>query len=220
MTDLHLRKRIPACFEAVANEIQADPPDAVLMTGDLVDDKVDHSAELPAAERLIPRLRGRLGTFGILGNHDSDLLAGHLERLGVVNVTDQVVDVWESGRPVLRLLGLPGVDRDDPTDLFEVEAPRGDVPFVAMSHFPDAVRRLCRVRPDLVLAGHTHGGQICLPGGWPPLTHDSLPRGMCAGVHATPSGMLIVARGLGTTKLPMRIFSPAEVIEIRIESGV
>lgn len=218
MTDLHLRRAVPPRFEAIADEIQADPPDAVLFTGDFIDDKFDHAAEVPLAERLIPRLRGRLGAFGILGNHDGDLFAGHLERLGVANVTDRVVEIVEAGRPVLRLMGLPGVDRDDPTDMFDVEAREADVPLLAMSHFPDAIRRLERARPDLVLAGHTHGGQICLPWGWAPLTHDSLPRTMCAGVHATDSGVLIVARGLGTTKLPVRFFSPPEVVEVRIEA--
>ena len=217
LSDLHLRSHISPALRQVTDRIAADPPDAVLMTGDFVDDKLDHAAALPALEALLPRLRGRLGTYGILGNHDGDLLAGHLSRLGVVDVSERMITVRdEAGQARFQLLGLPGVTRTEPTAAFENDGDRS-LPTVALSHYPDNILRLGRVRPHVTLAGHTHGGQICLPGGTAIIRHDDLPRPMYAGCHPVEDGVLIVSRGVGTTKLHLRFFAPPEVIEVWIE---
>ena len=81
----------------------------------------------------------------------------------------------------------------------------------------DAIHRLGRLRPDVMLAGHTHGGQISLPGRVPIFKHDSLPRHMCQGVHETENGVLVVSRGIGHTVLPIRLFAPPQVIELVLE---
>ena len=72
------------------------------------------------------------------------------------------------------------------------------------------------LQPDLYLAGHTHGGQICLPNERAILTHDSLPRTMCKGAHEINGTCLVVGRGFGFTTIPVRAFAPAEVVEVRL----
>jgi predicted MPP superfamily phosphohydrolase len=89
---------------------------------------------------------------------------------------------------------------------------------IAMSHYPDALRRIGRLEADLFLTGHTHGGQICLPGRIPIIKHDSLPRPYCTGVHRVDDTWLVVNRGIGFTTLPIRVFCPSEVIEIKVLS--
>jgi predicted MPP superfamily phosphohydrolase len=88
---------------------------------------------------------------------------------------------------------------------------------IVLSHFPDQLLRTRSLAPDLFLAGHTHGGQICLPGGWPILRHDSLPRRLCKGIHQVEKTWLVVGRGLGTTNLHIRLFCPPEVLEIQLK---
>ena len=217
LTDLHLKRRPPPILKDVIAALAADPPDAILVTGDFVDDKFDHRPSLGALRATLPRLTSRLGTFAVLGNHDGDLLAGRLHDLGVrLVVGRERLDCGESGP--LDLIGLPGVTREDPPAAFEIDRdPR--VPTVALSHYPDAVKRLGRLRPDLVLAGHTHGGQVCLPGGRPLITHDALPRQMSKGLHRLPwGGHLFVSRGIGTAAYPVRLFCPAQVVEIVLAS--
>jgi len=65
-----------------------------------------------------------------------------------------------------------------------------------------------------VLAGHTHGGQICLPGGWPIITHDTLPRRYAQGVHRWKDSWLIVSRGIGFSSIPLRTWCSGQVMEI------
>jgi hypothetical protein len=123
------------------------------------------------------------------------------------------------GDATIELIGLPGVDRRD-LDRGFVDAvpPRGATPpgtlRIVLSHFPDHLRRTEVLRPDLFLAGHTHGGQVCLPGMVPIIKHDSLPRPLTTGVHRVGPTWLVVTRGLGTTTLPLRVFCPPEVMEI------
>jgi predicted MPP superfamily phosphohydrolase len=86
-----------------------------------------------------------------------------------------------------------------------------------LGHYPDQVRFVSHVAaPDLMLVGHTHGGQICLPGGRALLTHDYLPKRMARGVHHFGQTLLIVNRGFGWTRLRLRVFCPAEVVELRL----
>jgi len=85
-------------------------------------------------------------------------------------------------------------------------------------HFPDHLRRTAKLQPHLFLAGHTHGGQVCLPGRIPILKHDAMPRRCCSGIHRVGDTWLIVNRGFGYTTLPIRVFCPPEVLEIELTS--
>jgi hypothetical protein len=136
----------------------------------------------------------------------------------MLNSKRHVIDVEDAQ---LELIGLPGVDRRDVTQQVLNSFPRREhgVPRIVLSHFPDTLRRAVALRPDVFLAGHTHGGQICLPGRWPILRHDSLPRRLCTGVHRAASTWLVVSRGLGFTNIPLRVFCPTEVVELVLTRG-
>jgi predicted MPP superfamily phosphohydrolase len=217
VTDLHLRTRWPRQLDDVVARVQRDPPDLILFTGDFVDDKRDHGPAMPLVRRLIGGLRARFGMFAILGNHDGDLLAPKLHGLGVRVIAHQRVDVVVNGSPV-ELIGGPGPDRLDLDEHFLHAIPpkRLGVPRIVLCHYPDLVRATRRLEPDLYLAGHTHGGQICLPNECAILTHDSLDRGLCKGAHDVDGTCLIVGRGFGFTTIPVRVFCPAEVVEVRL----
>ena len=82
-----------------------------------------------------------------------------------------------------------------------------------MQHYPDQIRRTVQLEPDIVFAGHTHGGQLCLPGGHPILRHDGLPTRYCSGVHAYEKLAASSAAGIGFSSLPFRTFCPSQVME-------
>ena len=221
VTDLHLRKRWRSNYDDLLGRIGRDPPDLLLCTGDFVDNKRNHAAALPTLYRLLEGFRARLGCFGILGNHDRYHFAPRLEGTNV-RLLDGAREVLTVGDAQIELIGLPGVDRRDLTPEFvNALPPRDATPpgtlRIVMSHFPDHLRRTEALRPDLFLAGHTHGGQVCLPGRVPLIKHDSLPRRLVSGVHRVGPTWLVVTRGIGTTTLPLRVFCPPEVMEIRLE---
>lgn len=224
IADVHLMPdRWPPGLDAVIERVQNDPPDLVCLTGDLIDDKNDPRPVLPLAERLMTQLTSRLGTAAVLGNHDGDLLGPHLASWGVRLIERErvLLDAGKNAR--VELLGLSGVHRDDhfPQMLLSQWPGRTPgVPRIVLSHYPDALPRVMRLSADVYLAGHTHGGQICLPGGIPVITHDDLPRRFSSGVHRIGDTYLCVSRGMGFTAQPIRTFCPAEVIELRLTRGL
>ncbi len=220
LSDLHL-KRTPMqpVLDWVAERLERSRPDFILFTGDYVDDKWDHRRQIPHAAAWVQRLAplARLGCFGINGNHDGPWAAAELERVGL-----QPIEACRLSVGPIDLVGIPGVRRETwpAVEAMDRDPTRATV---ALTHYPQEIRRLDRLSPDVTLAGHTHGGQICLPlaeGGWPMLTHDALPWEMSRGIHKFEhlhgQGWLVVSRGIGTTKYPVRLFAPPELVELRL----
>lgn len=220
VTDLHAHRYWHPAWDVVHRHLADDPPELVLFTGDFVEDKLDHRPAWPLVEKFCAGLRAKLGVFGILGNHDSDLLPllgvpKHLHllhgRVARVTHRDARID----------LVGLPGIHRDDLTaEVIDAVPPKHPADLrIVLSHYPDAVRSIGALQSDLVFAGHTHGGQICLPGRRPLITHDALPFEQAAGVHRVNDSYLIVNRGLGFSGYAVRTFCPAEMGEIVLTVG-
>ena len=225
-TDLHIRGPWTRTYDELARRITENPPDLLLCTGDFVDNKRDHSAALPSLHRLLKSFQARLGVFGILGNHDRMKLEPDLRGTNVRLIGGQQ-HVIPVGDAAIELIGLPGARRKEmPIGWAESfvggeERPAGSPrPLrIVLSHFPDHLQRTRVLRPDIFLAGHTHGGQVCLPGGIPIIKHDRLPRRLCKGVHRVGPTWLVVPRGIGTTTLPLRVFCPPEVMELKMQSA-
>jgi predicted MPP superfamily phosphohydrolase len=215
LSDLHLRPRWAAGYDRLIERLAADPPDLILFTGDFVEDKRDYRPALPVAQRLVSSLRSRHGTYAIVGNHDGDLLAAQLPSLNATNVEGRHLTLAGG----IELLGFPGVERADLDHGFIQSIPPkppGHVR-IALCHYPDLFDTVAAARPDLYLCGHSHGGQVCLPGGVPIITHDRSPGRFVRGIHRRGDCWYIANRGFGAGKLLLRVFCPAEVIQITLE---
>jgi predicted MPP superfamily phosphohydrolase len=219
LSDLHLRRRWPAELGEVVDRINANPPELVLFTGDFVDNKKDHRPALPLLERLAKTLRPTAGVFAVTGNHDGDLLTPRLLALGVRVLMNERIETTVRGHPV-ELIGLAGADRIDLDERFihTIPAKRVGLPRIVLCHYPDLLRVACPMHPDLYLAGHTHGGQICLPSERALMSHDSYPKRMCKGAHDVEGKCLVVNRGFGFTTVLLRIFCPEEVVEVELKT--
>ena len=215
LTDLHLRRTWRAELDEIIKRTHDSPPHLIVFTGDFVDDKRDHRPALPLVEKLVRELRATHGMFAVLGNHDGDLLGPRLAAWGVRVITHQRVEAVINDAAI-ELIGLPGPDRLDLSDRFIHSVPprRAGVPRIVLSHYPDLIRPAAALQADLYVAGHTHGGQMCLPSERALMTHDTLPRPLCKGANDVDGTCLLVNRGLGFTTIPARVFCPAEVIEI------
>jgi hypothetical protein len=220
LTDLHLRRFWSGVYDQLIERVRQESPDLILITGDFIDNKYHPARPAAIARRLVSALKARLGVYAILGNHDRYHFAPYLEGTGVKLLEMESRRINVDGAE-LELLALPGVDRRDLTRQVLDRYPPKDfgVPRLVLAHFPDHIRRVGELRPDVYFAGHTHGGQICLPSGFAPIRHDSLPRRLCKGVHRTSDTWLVVSRGLGFTGVPFRFFCPAEVVEITLTRG-
>jgi hypothetical protein len=217
VSDFHLRKTWSPPLDRLLSRIQADPPDLLLATGDFAENKRTYRPALPHVLRLIDGLRARLGIFGITGNHDAPGLSDHFPgtRLTFMEHRRELLNV---GDATIDLIGLPGHHRRELDPKF-VESIPPQPPHsvrIVLAHHPDHIRRTRTLAPDLFLAGHTHGGQVCLPGGFPIIRHDTLPRRYVAGIHRWEDTWLVVNKGFGFSGPRIRFLCPAEVLEITL----
>ena len=216
LSDLHLKPQWCRGYDELIDRVRNDPPDLILFTGDFVDDKFDHRPALPTLRQLVGSLKSRSGIYAIFGNHDPDVLLPYVVRLGVTCLTPQQRLIAPTERGELELIGFPGVWRGDlDCDFIRARPPRAPgLPRIVLCHVPDLFPAALNLAPDVYLAGHTHGGQICLPGGWPLITHDRMPRRFAKGVHRIGRTWYAVSTGVGfASVLPVRLFCPAEVVE-------
>jgi len=222
LTDVHLRPTWRPVYDELFARIDRDPPDIILFSGDVIEHQMNHRPSLPIVERFLHGLHSRLGTWMTLGNHDGDLLGPHVESFGAQFINGKYVQSEDAGRDnaTIELIGVPGVARADATEGFLRRLPprAANSLRITLSHFPDTLCELLSpaVQTDIILAGHTHGGQICLPGGLPIIRHTSLPRKYVTGVHRFGNTWLVVGRGFGFATWQIRLFCPAEVIELRL----
>lgn len=155
------------------------------------------------------RLRGPV--FGILGNHDTIRLTPAFEDAGIRMLFNEVETILR-GDAHLHLAGVddPHFYRADDIPKVAAQIPN-DAFSILLSHTPETYREAASHGFDVMLSGHTHGGQLCLPGGYPIKLEAVLPRAMGRGAwqHEGLTGYTSV--GVGTSLLPVRLNCPAEV---------
>lgn len=220
IADVHCRTYWTSAYNQLINRVRSDPPDLLLFSGDIVEDKLNPTPALPLIRRFVSSFKSNLGIFAVRGNHDLRLTASSFVGTPYRLIDGQRLLLNSHGAEI-ELIGLPGPEREDLHDSFLNTLPpkESHIPRIILSHYPDHIRKLEKHHPDIYLAGHTHGGQICLPLGIPIIRHDSLPQELSRGVHRLAHSWFIVSRGFGFSETPVRIFCPAEVIELRLIAG-
>jgi uncharacterized protein len=208
----------------VAAAVVRVEPDAVLLLGDFVDRKVAGGGDV-APEAVARRLAGLAaapqGALAVLGNHDwrydGHRVAAALQASGIRVLEDQAVQVGDGERT----WWAAGVG-DATMRLPDVERALGPVPdgepVILLSHDPD-VFPYVPPRVALTVSGHTHGSQVAVPGLrslWTPSRHGS----RYAGGHVVEGGRhLLVSRGVGTSRLPIRLGAPPEVLLVVLRAA-
>ena len=207
-------------FEAIADEAASWDADLVVFTGDLLDDV----ATLEWVEPILSKLRGRLGQFAILGNHDHRLepdqaIAG-LERSGFADLEGRWVEVnINSGEPDMPggRIALGGTSEPWGPKLDYARMPEADFR-ILLSHSPDQFPKAKTKGVDLVLSGHNHGGQIRLPGFGPILMPSRYSRHFDRGFFRSGESVLYVSQGVGG-KHPIRIGCHPEITRFTLRSS-
>lgn len=219
LSDLHLRAYGPQEQELI-RAVRALPGQALVITGDFLGGPGGATVLIP----LLMELGRDRQVYAVLGNHDhkppvnTQALVRDLTRAGVRVLMNRGAVIHHRGRR-LRLAGVddPHSGRDDlARALADVPpTPGAREPLLLLAHSPDILEAASRAGVDLVLAGHTHGGQICLPGGVPLWTNTRRGR-FGAGLFQRGTTRMFVTRGVGTAGLRMRLFCPPEIAVIRL----
>jgi len=210
MTDLHLDGH-PALPGRIARLVEGVACDLCVLTGDYrfrVHGPWDRVTE--AFESIMPAIAATDGIVAVLGNHDAAGMADMLESLGArVPVTS--TETLSRGDAAIHVTGI-----DDPHYYFTpaaaralVEAPDGFR--IALVHTPELCHQAAEAGFDLYLCGHTHGGQVCLPGGKPVITHAGGFRRYASGFWQVGKMKGYTGRGAGCSGLPIRFNCRGEV---------
>jgi uncharacterized protein len=229
ITDIHAGMLVPRdLIRKGVDLIMAERPDLIVLTGDFVSGATkilwtayggfkQHHADYCMQE--LGRLRAPLGTFAVLGNHDfwsgkavAEKIVRDLEGIGVRVLRNEAVRLQRGSQS----LHLVGVDDywEDSYDL--VRALQG-VPEhslrILLSHNPDVNEHIDVLRKpiDLILSGHTHGGQIVLPYVGAPYLPSPFGQKYRAGLVSDGDRRTYVSRGLGVFFAPVRLNCPPEV---------
>jgi predicted MPP superfamily phosphohydrolase len=214
LTDIHRSRWVSHDDVAHAvTTLMQEGPDIIVLGGDYVT-WGDRDYIEPAADALAP-LRAPHGVFAILGNHDDDhAMPAALTKRDIQVLKDARTRLTINGEG-LELAGVRFWTRRQ-SDIAAVV--RGaTAPLILLAHDPRRMAEAARLDIPLVLSGHTHGGQVVLPG-LGAVAAQKFP--VVAGVGREHRTTMFVSRGIGTVYVPVRINCPPEIAVLTLKSGV
>lgn len=192
--------------------------DLVAVTGDLV----SRRRGVETLTRELARLRPRHGIYTVLGNHDVASTRDPFSRPADLSGVEEAVLLehesvsFEHGGRLVQVAG------GDPRRFREPHGPLADPEAdlrILLVHFPDPVRTLTPGAFHLILAGHLHGGQICIPTPRGKVRLEHLRAPYWEGVMEVPEGTVHVSRGLGTSFVPFRFLARPEATILRLRTS-
>jgi hypothetical protein len=196
LTDFHLGKECHRNFIRYAIEkLLEASPDLIAITGDFV----NFSRYLDECFGALADVHPPLGVYAVRGNHDywvgGDRIGKRITDLGFTLLDNKTVEVEKEGARIL----LSGIESrwnkaGTPLDYIPLRDERLEI---VLSHTPDEFPRVAKRNPHLVLSGHTHGGQICLPFFGPVVVPSDYGRRYASGVFKRGGSLLYVSRGVG-----------------------
>lgn len=231
LSDLHLGEFVTAEHIRRAVEISNnETPDIVLLLGDYVDHDGSLAGELVVE---LTRLEAKLGVFAVLGNHDigcaySQRLIDELDgdrTVSLLRNSSTFVEVGPAGdSKSMQIIGI-----ESPRDWWNQESDefgrevvlselaKSNAEFtIVASHHPDVFELSAEIGVDLVVAGHTHGGQLAVPFTGRLLNVGRLATKYLWGLYESGTTRLVVTAGIGVGVIPARIGVPPEVTLIEI----
>jgi uncharacterized protein len=219
LSDLHVGsfdpKKRALQWVALSNSLN---PDLAVVTGDLVTSGTGFYADVADA---IAALRAKDGVFVSMGNHDqahNDELSRLIEARGPT-VLRNTAHIVHRDNAQLVIAGLDGRIASSADAAKVVRSCSTGAPLVLLSHYPWTFQAVAAAGADLVLTGHTHGGQLAMPFFSARLNLARLTGQLSRGLYFLGKTAMYVNAGLGTTGPPMRLAVPPEIALVTLRRG-
>ena len=166
----------------------------------------------------LSRLEAREGIFAVPGNHDNkELTLYTLSKKGIRLLINELVPLYRKNEYIL----IAGVD-DLWLGMLDIDRTLRDSngePTIMLSHNPDIITAVKHKNVDFVMAGHTHGGQICIPFVKPTVMFPQFDTPYMAGLFREGKTTLYVNKGIGTSTYPVRFFARPEISVFTLQRG-
>ena len=165
------------------------------------------------------KLKARIGRFAVLGNHDHWVSAPavrHALAEAGIRLTDNMGFWLDRQGDRLRICGVGDLwtDRQDPQ--FALGDATTHDAVIMLSHNPDYAETIRDRRVGLILSGHTHGGQVVMPGFGAPIVPSRYGQKYLHGLVQGPSCQVFITRGVGTVGPPVRFLCRPEIVQITL----
>jgi uncharacterized protein len=231
LTDTHVGRRVPAVYvRQVAERAMGLRPDVVLLTGDYVHSGEGHVQASIAS--FAPVFDAKVPVVAVLGNHDfygaDKALRREFARSGVPLLENGRLFLDAATRtllevpagPALCIAGLSDYTEDRIIPAKALAGVDESMPRIVLCHNPDAAEDATLLamglRIDLMVSGHTHGGQVRLPLLGTPIVPSKFGSKYAAGLVAGPAFPVLVCRGIGMSIIPVRWNVPPEILELTL----
>jgi len=209
LSDLHIDMN-QELIEPLGELLRELEYDLCTLTGDYRGDTFGQYEAAIAGLSLI-RSEIRTPVYGVLGNHDSIRMLPEMENLNIRMLVNQCDIIERNGQRIY----LAGIDDANFYHTDNIEKVASDIPqnhfSILLSHTPEVYQQAAHTGFSLLLSGHTHGGQICLPGGIPIRLRATIPRHMGSGAWKYHSLLGYTSAGLGSSLVPVRFNCPPEI---------
>jgi len=216
LTDLHL-DIIEGLENKILSVIQGIDADLCVMTGDY---RKDTSGEfrqiLEPLKKLKAGISARDGIFATLGNHDSYLMVKPMCKMGIKILTNETIQL-NRNKENISITGIDDVHYYFSQDALAALSNNVEGFKIALVHSPELFDVAADNNYSLYLCGHTHAGQICLPGGKPLITHLSNGKKFYRDVWKYKAMTGFTGNGAGTSGIPVRFNSKSEIILITLK---
>lgn len=209
LSDLHVDMNLDVTRE-LAKRVKDLDYDICVLTGDYRALTFgDISKTLEGMDMLCRQLK--FPVYGILGNHDSIRLLPGLETLGIQMLLNESIGLERNNR----IIHLAGIDDAHYFRVDNIHKAAQDIPptetSILLSHTPEIYKQAAHADFDVMFCGHTHGGQICLPGGIPLTLDAKCPRYMGSGSWKYQNMIGYTSAGAGTSIVNVRLNCPPEI---------
>jgi predicted MPP superfamily phosphohydrolase len=208
LSDLHIELSEEA-MQSVAEQVDHLDYDVCVLTGDFRAGYGSFQLTLEGMAKIRNSLREPI--YGVLGNHDTIRMVPGLEAMGIQMLLNESAAI-SRGKQAIYFAGIDDAHCYRVHDMRKVgsQIPK-DAFSILLSHTPEIYQQAAEAGFKLLLSGHTHGGQICLPGGIPITLDAVLPRRMGAGSWRYGNMHGYTSVGAGTCILPVRFNCPPEI---------
>ncbi|MCK4668087.1 metallophosphoesterase [Candidatus Dependentiae bacterium] len=218
LSDLHLRE-FGRREQRLVDYLDGVTPDVIIITGDFIED----FSALYKFEKIFRSMKSKFGVFGVLGNNDYGLsangarvktLEAFLKDMNITILRNQSIIIGNQ----IRLVGVDDPHRgyDNMVKAFR-EVAKSDKLRIVLTHSPETVDFLLSRQPDLILTGHTHGGQVALPIFGPVFLNIKKGFKINAGLNYFNNIPVYLSKGIGTTLFPIRFNCRPELTLITLE---
>jgi len=218
LTDLHLDS-LPGLEKLIVNAIENLDYDTCVLTGDYrLKTHGAYNQIMGPLQYIVSAVKARDGIFATLGNHDTWMMVEPMEAMGIKVLANENHPIERDGQKIT-FIGADDTHYYYTDQVFQCFESVVEGFKIAMVHSSELFDLAANTNCRLYLCGHTHGGQICLPGGIPILTHLYESRKFYRGPWKYHGMWGYTSEGCGTSGIPIRFNSQSEVTLITLKRG-